>query len=187
MRSRTQWKRSQRGWDPCRLVFVDESAAKTNMTRLYGRSLKGKRLNASAPSGHWQTTTMIGAVRLDGSTACMAIEGATNTEVFRAFVSEILLPELRPDDILVMDNLSAHKSEPTLELIRSVGAEVLFLPPYSPDLNPIEKMWSKIKNSLRSSAARDLSNLIEAIALALNKVSAQDAIGWFGSCGYNII
>ena len=117
----------------------------------------------------------------------MAIEGATNAEVFRAFVSEILVPELRPNDIVIMDNLSAHKSEPTLELIRRVGAEVLFLPPYSPDLNPIEKMWSKIKNSLRSSAARDLPKLIDAIALALNKVSAQNAIGWFASSGYNII
>lgn len=157
------------------------------MTRLRGRSLKGQRLNASAPSGHWQTTTMMGAVRLDGSTACMAIEGATDTEVFRAFISEVLVPELRPDDIVIMDNLSAHKSEPTLELIRQVGAEVLFLPPYSPDLNPIEKMWSKVKNSLRSSAARDLPNLIGAIALALDQVNTQDAIGWFASCGYNII
>ena len=174
-------------WDPARLVFVDESGAKTNMTRLHGRSQKGQRLHASAPSGHWRTTTMIGAVRLDGSTACMTIEGATNTEVFRAFVSEVLIPQLRPNDIVIMDNLSAHKSKPTLELISNVGAEVLFLPPYSPDLNPIEKMWSKIKNSLRSSAARDLPKLIDAIALALNKVSAQDAIGWFASCGYNII
>ena len=187
MYSRILWKRCQRRWDPARLVFVDESGAKTNMTRLRGRSLKGKRLNASAPSGHWQTTTMIGAVRLDGSTACMAIEGATNTEVFRAFVSEILIPELRPNDIVIMDNLSAHKSETTLELIHKVGAEVLFLPPYSPDLNPIEKMWSKIKNSLRSSSARDLTNLIHAIALALQKVTAQDASGWFHSSGYNII
>ena len=157
------------------------------MTRLRGRSLKGQRLNASAPSGHWQTTTMIGAVRLDGNTACMAIEGATNTDVFHAFVSQVLVPELRPNDIVIMDNLSAHKSEPTLELIRQVGAEVLFLPPYSPDLNPIEKMWSKVKNSLRSSAARDLSNLIGAIALALDQVNTQDTIGWFASCGYNII
>ena len=187
MRSRILWKRRQPRWDPARLVFIDESGAKTNMTRLRGRSLKGQRLKASAPSGHWQTTTMIGAVRLDGSTACMAIEGATNTEVFRAFVCEILVPELRPNDIVIMDNLSAHKSEPTLELIRGIAAEVLFLPPYSPDLNPIEKMWSKIKNSLRSSAARDLPKLIDAIARALNEVSAQDAIGWFASCGYNII
>ena len=130
---------------------------------------------------------MLGAVRLDGSTACMAVEGATNTEVFRAFVSEILLPELRPEDIVIRDNLSAHKSEPTIELICQAGAEVLFLPPYSPDLNPIEKMWSKIKNSLRSSSARNYPNLIDAIALAFNKVNTQDTIGWFTSFGYNII
>lgn len=130
---------------------------------------------------------MIGAVRLDGTTACMAVDGATNTEVFRAFVSEVLKQTLRPNDIVIMDNLSAHKSEPTIELIQEAGAQVLFLPPYSPDLNPIEKMWSKIKNSLRSSEARDLTNLIKAIAKALEKVTPQDAIGWFASCGYNII
>lgn len=157
------------------------------MTRLRGRSLKGQRLNASAPSGHWRTTTMIGAVRLDGSTACMAVEGATNTEIFRAFIAQILVPTLRPKDIVIMDNLSSHKSEPTIELIGQAGAEVLFLPPYSPDLNPIEKMWSKIKNSLRSSAARDYPKLIKAIALALDKISIEDTIGWFASCGYNII
>jgi len=130
---------------------------------------------------------MIGAVRLAGNTACMAVDGATNTEVFRAFASEILRPTLRPNDIVIMDNLSAHKSDATIELIQEAGAQVLFLPPYSPDLNPIEKMWSKIKNSLRSSAARDQPNLIKAIAKALNQVTAQDAIGWFASCGYNII
>lgn len=130
---------------------------------------------------------MIGAVRLDGQTACMAVDGANNTEVFRAFVSEILIPTLRPNDIVIMDNLSSHKSEPTIELIHAAGAEVLFLPPYSPDLNPIEKMWSKIKNALRSAAARNLHGLIEAIARALDNVTQQDAIGWFASCGYNII
>jgi transposase len=168
-------------------VFIDESSAKTNLTRLRGRGPRGQRVHGTAPSGHWHTTTMIGAVRLDGTNVCSALEGATDTVSFRAFVEQILVPFLRPGDIVIMDNLGAHKSEPTLELIRQAGAEALFLPPYSPDLNPIEKMWSKIKNSLRTSAARTLDTLTDAIAHALNQVSCQDAIGWFGSCGYNII
>jgi transposase len=157
------------------------------MTRLRGRSPKGQRLHANAPSGHWHTTTMIGAVRLDGQTACMALEGATDTLTFRAFVEHVLVPTLRAGDIVIMDNLTPHKSEPTLELIRAKGAKVLFLPPYSPDLNPIEKMWSKIKNSLRATAARNKQDLIHAIAHALQKVSTKDAIGWFASCGYSFI
>jgi hypothetical protein len=108
------------------------------MTRLRGRAPKGERLICQAPHGHWQTTTMISSVRLDGTSACMTVEGATNTEVFRAYVCEILVPALRPGDIVVMDNLGAHKNEHTLERIRQAGAEVRFLPAYSPDFNPIE-------------------------------------------------
>jgi len=130
---------------------------------------------------------MIGAIRLDGSTACMAIDGAIDTEVFGTYVEEVLCPTLRPGDIVVMDNLSPHKSEPTLALIRQRGAQVLFLPAYSPDLNPIEKMWSKIKNTLRSLEARTQPSLIEAIGQALKRVSPQDAINWFAACGYNFI
>jgi transposase len=130
---------------------------------------------------------MIGAIRLDGSTACMAIDGATDTEVFGAYVQKVLCPTLRPGDIVVMDNLSPHKSEPILALISQRGAQVLFLPAYSPDLNPIEKMWSKIKNTLRSLEARTQPSLIEAIGQALKRVTRQDAINWFASCGYNFI
>jgi transposase len=120
------------------------------MTRLRGRSPRGQRLHAHAPQGDWQTTTIIGALRLDGSTACMTIEGATDTEVFRVYVEQVLLPALRPGDIVVMDNLSAHKGEPTLKLMTRAGVEVLFLSAYSPDFNPIEKMWSKLRAYLRS-------------------------------------
>lgn len=157
------------------------------MTRLRGRARRGERVHASAPQGHWHTTTMIGSIRLDGSSACMTVEGATDTEVFRAYVREILCPALHPGDIVVMDNLSPHKSDPTLALVRAVGAEVLFLPPYSPDLNPIEKMWSKIKGLLRSAEARTQEALEAAIASALEKVTAQDASRWFAWCGYSII
>ena len=155
------------------------------MTRLCGRALKGERVPASAPHGHWHTTTMISSIRLNGSTACMALEGTTDTESFRAYVGEVLLPTLQPGDIVVMDNLSPHKSDPTLALITHAGARVLFLPPYSPDLNPIEKMWSKVKGLLRGAEARTPADLITAIGHALAKVTSQDALGWFASCGYS--
>ena len=128
---------------------------------------------------------MISSIRLDGSTACMALEGTTDTESFRSYVSQVLLPVLKPDDIVVMDNLSPHKSDPTLALITRAGARVLFLPAYSPDLNPIEKMWSKIKGLLRTAEARTPADLITAIGQALAKVTPQDALGWFVSCGYS--
>ena len=130
---------------------------------------------------------MICSMRLDGSTACMTIEGATDTEVFRAYVRRVLCPTLRKGDMVIMDNLSPHKSEPTLSLIAQAGAEVLFLPAYSPDLNPIEKMWSKVKASLRSAQARTQPDLIKAIASALASVTPQDAMNWFASCGYSFI
>jgi transposase len=166
---------------------LDESGAKTNLTRLCGRAPKGERVHASAPQGHWQTTTMISSLRWDGSTACLTIDGATDTEVFQTYVREVLRPTLRPGDVVVMDNLSPHKNSETRNLIIQAGAEVLFLPPYSPDLNPIEKMWSKVKAFLRSVEARTQAALIEAIGLALQTVTAQDAINWFASCGYSFI
>jgi transposase len=157
------------------------------MTRLRGRALRGKRVHASAPAGHWNTTTILGALRLDGTTACMAIEGATDTEVFREYIRQVLCPTLRPADIVVMDNLTPHKNKETLDLIEQAGAQVLFLPAYSPDLNPIEKMWSKIKQLLRSAEARTHPDLLQALTSALQKVTPQDAAGWFASCGYSFI
>ena len=155
------------------------------MTRLRGRAPKGERVHASAPCGRWHTTTMISSIRLDGSTACMALEGTTDTESFRAYVGEVLVPALNPGDIVIMDNLSPHKSDATLALITEAGAQVLFLPAYSPDLNPIEKMWSKVKSLLRGAEARTPADLITAIGHALAKVTAKDALGWFTSCGYS--
>jgi len=169
------------------LIFLDESGAKTNLTRLRGRAFKGQRVHASTPCGHWHTTTLISSIRLDGSTACLAIEGATDTEVFQTYVREVLCPTLRAGDTVVMDNLSPHKNDHTLALITQAGAKVLFLPAYSPDLNPIEKMWSKVKNYLRSAEARTQEALIEAIGLALRTITPQDAINWFAACGYSFI
>jgi transposase len=128
---------------------------------------------------------MISSIRLDGSTACMALEGTTDTESFRAYVREVLVPTLRPGDLVVMDNLAPHKSDPTTALIVDAGAEVLFLPAYSPDLNPIEKMWSKIKSLLRAAQARTAAELTAAIGQALARVTPQDALAWFASCGYS--
>jgi transposase len=155
------------------------------MTRLRGRAPRGQRVLAQVPHGHWKTLTMMSSIRLDGSTACMTLEGATDTESFRAYVQAILVPTLRTGDIVVMDNLSPHKSDPTLALIRQAGAEVRFLPAYSPDLNPIELMWSKVKNYLRGAEARTPAQLLAAIGQALNKVTHQDALNWFAHCGYS--
>ena len=157
------------------------------MTRLRGRSLRGQRVHARAPHGHWQTTTMISSIRLDGTTACMTIGSPTDTEVFQSYVRHILCPTLRAGDIVIMDNLRPHKNEHTLALIAAAGASVLFLPAYSPDLNPIEKMWSKLKALLRSAEARTREELLAAIAKALQAVTARDALGWFVSCGYSFL
>ena len=168
-------------------MFLDESAAKTNLTRLRGRAPRGRRLLAKAPHGHWRTTTMISSVRLDGTTACMTIEGATDTAVFQAYVRAILAPSLQPGDIVVMDNLGPHKNEHTVKLIEQAGASVRFLPAYSPDLNPIEMMWSKVKALLRTAEARTAEDLQRAIGQALQRVTPQDAAHWFAACGYSII
>jgi len=166
------------------LVFVDESGAKTNMTRLYGRAMAGQRAIDNTPSGHGHTTTMISSVRLDGSTACMVVDGATTKDIFEAYIEQILLPTLKAGDIVILDNLTAHKSRQVRKLIESVGAELWYLPAYSPDLNPIEKMWSKVKSILRTLKARTREALIESVAKALEMVTASDAKGWFESCGY---
>lgn len=155
------------------------------MTRLRGRAPRGERVYDCAPAGHWNTTTMIGAIRLDGTTACMTIEAATDIEIFRTYVKEILLPVLKPTDIVILDNLSSHKDPQSLSLIQEAGCLVRFLPPYSPDLNPIEKMWSKIKTLLRSAKARSSRALSKAIAAALARVTPKDAKNWFASCGYS--
>ncbi len=130
---------------------------------------------------------MISSIRVDGTTAAMTIPGATDTEVFRASVRRVLGPSLRPGDLVIMDHLAPHKSDPTLALIAKAGAQVLFLPASSPDFNPTEKMWSKVKTSLRRAQARSPAELIPAIAAALAAVTPKDALGWFASCGYSFI
>jgi Transposase and inactivated derivatives len=154
------------------------------MVRLHGRCPQGQRLLSKAPAGHWQTTTMIAAVGLDGVQAPFALEGAVDAEAFVVYVERVLLPALHGGEIVVLDNLACHKHPRVRELIESVGAKVWYLPPYSPDFNPIEEMWSKIKQILRSLAARTFEGLIEAIGIAVKQVSLQDLTGWFIHCGY---
>ncbi len=180
--SRAQWLAELPGIDPSRLVFLDESGAKTNMTRLRGRSRNGSRLFSSAPHGHWCTTTMISSIRLNGETAAMEIDCPTDSAVFREYVRHILAPTLCPKDIVVMDNLRAHYDAEAIMLIENQGAAVKFLPPYSPDFNPIEKMWSKVKTLLRGFSARTQHELSDAITKAFSAVKAEDAEGWFSSC-----
>jgi transposase len=181
---REAWRDKAAEVNLCRLVFLDESGAKTNMTRLYGRSFDGGRLVDSAPHGHWCTTTLLSAIRLDGAMAAVTIDGATDAEVFTTYVQQVLSPVLRAGDIVVMDNLAPHKMPAVIETIEAAGAEVWFLPPYSPDLNPIEKMWSKIKAFLRKVKARTEEALNEAITAAFATITDSDAINWFKSCGY---
>lgn len=183
-RERRAWKGKTARVDRRRFVFIDESGAKTNLTRLRGRCKGGERLHDSAPHGHWETTTMIAALRSSGAIAPMVIEGATDAAVFRAYVKHVLLPTLRPGDIVVADNLSSHKGPEIESMVRAVGAELWFLPPYSPDLNPIEKMWSKVKEFLRGLKARCTEDLYEGVQVALGRVTTDDAHGWFESCGY---
>ena len=154
------------------------------MVRLYGRAPKGTRLVGAAPAGHWQTSTMIGALRTSGVAAAMLTDGPTNALVFRGFVDWILAPILQPGDIVVMDNLSAHKASGIFETIRDRGADLWYLPPYSPDLNPIEQMWSKVKSIVRSAAARTTSKLYDVIGHALRCVDISECCNYFANCGY---
>ena len=169
-----------------RLVFVDETGCNTKMARTHGRAAPGERVPGRVPHGHWRTLTVIGAVRLDGTCPAMTVGGGTDAAAFGTFLDFVLVPALRPGDVVVMDNLAAHKVAAVREAVEAAGATVLYLPPYSPDLNPIEKMWSKVKQLLRSAAARTKEALEAAVAAALAAVTAADCRGWFESCGYMV-
>lgn len=181
---RHRFREELRNEPSSRFVFVDESGAKTNMTRGYGWAEKGQRAYASAPYGHWETTTMIGSVRLDGQTTCMTLDGAVDRDAFIAFLKHVLGPSLQEGDVVIMDNLPSHKSTIVSEVVESFGARVRYLPSYSPDYNPIEMMWSKIKQFLKSAKARTEEGLIQAIGKAFQDVKPSHALGWFNHCGY---
>ena len=156
------------------------------MTRLYARCLGGARIPESVPQGNWKILTILGAMSTRGMIATMTIEEATDTDIFLAYLDHCLCPALRPGDVVVLDNLSSHKVKGVRERIETAGAELLYLPPYSPDLNPIEKAWSKFKQFLRAAKARSKEALDQAVAEALKTITADNAAAWFRHCGYGI-
>ena len=173
-----------KGLDPRRLVFIDETWATTNMSRRCGRSQRGRRLVAKVPHGHWKTTTFVAALRHDGLTAPTVVDGAMNGETFLAYVQQQLAPTLHPGDIVVLDNLAAHKVAGVREAIEKVGAKLVYLPPYSPDFNPIELAFSKLKWLLRTAAIRTVDALGSFLGLALDRFPADECSHYFRHCGY---
>lgn len=182
--ARCAWRTRQPDLDPARLVFIDETGASTKMTRARGRSPRGERCIAPVPHGHWKTITFTGALRLDGMTAPMVLDGAMNGEAFLAYVEQVLVPTLLPGDIVVMDNLPAHKPASVRKAIEAAGAHLRLLPPYSPDLNPIEMAFSKLKALLKQAAARTVDALIEAIAEALKAFTPLECRNYLAAAGY---
>jgi len=156
------------------------------MTRGRGRAPRGERLVQKIPHGHWKTTTLIAALAADGILCSAVVDGAVNADLFEAFVGQVLVPELRPGDVVVMDNLSSHKRARTRELIESVGGDVVFLPPYSPDLNPIEMVFAKVKQLLRTLECRTVARLWRAMQSVLDQITPTDARNCFTHCGYTL-
>ena len=181
---RTAWFYSQLDLDPDRLVFIDETGASTKMARLYGRSKRGERCRASIPHGHWKTTTYVGALRRTGMTAPMVLDGAMHGAAFVAYVEQVLAPTLKPGDIVIMDNLPAHKPVAAREAIEKAGATLRFLPPYSPDFNPIEMAFSKLKAILKKAACRTIDELWTKIGTAIDTFKPAECANYFNACGY---
>lgn len=176
---REQFLECIRATTPEKLIFLDESGVTTSMTRLHGRYLGGRRIHEATPRGHWKILTVLGAMSLRGMVATMTIEEPTDADIFLAYVEQVLVPVLRPGDVVVMDNLGSHKIDGVREAIEKAEAALLYLPPYSPDLNPIENAWAKFKQLLRSAKARSKDALDQAVADALNRITPDDAKAWF--------
>jgi transposase len=182
--AREAWFDAQPDLDPARLVFIDETGATTKMARLRGRAPRGERLRSGVPHGHWKTTTFVGGLRLGGMTAPMVLDGPMTGAWFLAYVSQVLVPTLRPGDVVILDNLPAHKGAAVRHVVEAAGARLLFLPPYSPDFNPIENAFSKLKALLRKAAARTVDQLWKAIAAAIDALTPSDCRGYFTAAGY---
>lgn len=170
--------------DAERLIFLDETAASTGESRHHARAEKGERAVCDVPAGHWSVPTLVAAIGLQGVLASLVYSGGTDVEAFATFVEQVLAPKLRSGDVVLLDNLSSHKHERVRLAIEACGARVLLLPPYSPDLNPIEKAWSKVKSWLRTRAVRTALKVSYAIAEALDRITLADCRGNFASCGY---
>jgi transposase len=181
---RDEWRAGQSRLDPARLVFVDETWASTNLTRTHGRCPIGQRRVLAVPHGHWQTTTFVAALRCDGLTAPTVVDGAMTGALFVAYVEQQLVPTLRPGDIVVMDNLACHKRAGVRAAIEAAGGELRLLPPYSPDLNRIEKAFSKLKAKLRAAAKRTVEELWKYLGEVLDEFRPEECHNYFRSCGY---
>jgi putative transposase len=180
-----QWLKHRVGIDPARLVFIDETWTKTNMAPLRGWAPRGERLIGKAPFGHWNTSTFLAALRHDRIEAPWLVNGPINGERFRVYVQQVLVPTLNPGDIVIMDNLGSHKVKAVRQAIRGAGARLIFLPKYSPDLNPIENFFAKLKHRLRQAAARSSDAICEAIAEILKTVSPTECKNYFIEAGYD--
>jgi len=185
VKRRQEWFEGQVDLDPDRLVFIDETWASTNMARLHGRTPKGERLRASIPHGHWKTTTFVAGLRLTGMMATMVLDGPINRDAFQAYVDQVLVRELRPGDIVIMDNLSSHKGAGIRQAIEAAGARLLFLPPYSPDFNPIENAFAKLKALLRAAAERTVDALWTTIGSLIDRFTPDECANYFAAAGYD--
>jgi len=185
LKQREDWFDGQLDLEPERLVFIDETWASTNMARLRGRAPKGDRLRASIPHGHWKTTTFIGGLRLTGMVAPMVLDGPINGVWFQAYVDQVLVPTLSPGDIVIMDNLGSHKRPGIRAAIEGAGARLIYLPPYSPDFNPIENAFSKLKAHLRKAAERTVEGLWTRIGASLPAFTPQECANFFAAAGYD--
>lgn len=186
-RKRERWKARQGSVDLKRLVFIDETWAKTNMAPLRGWAARGQRLIGHAPFGHWNTMTFVGALRHDGIIAPWVIDGPINGDSFRTYVEQVLVPELRPDDIVVMDNLGSHKAPAIRQAIRAAGAKLFYLPAYSPDLNPIEQVIAKLKHLLRKAAERTKEDVWRRIGSLLEQFTPQECENYIRNSGYGSV
>ena len=184
LKRREAWFEGQLDLDPEKLVFIDEIWASTNMARRYGRAPKGERLRAGVPFGHWKTTTFVAGLRLDGLVAPLVLDGPMNAAAFETYVEQFLVPTLAPGDIVVMDNLASHKRPKVRELIEAVEARLLFLPPYSPDFNPIKMLFAKLKALLRKAAERTVEGLWFAIGQCLENFTPRECANYFQAAGY---
>ena len=181
---RRVWRAAQRWIDPERLVFIDESGVNTKMTRLYGRAPVGRRLFSQAPFGHWKTMTFVAALRLEGLTAPWVLDRAMDGDAFRVYARQVLAPTLEPGDIVVMDNLPAHKVAGVTETIAERGAQVFLLPQYSPDMNPIEMAFAKLKTALRAQPARTVDTLWRRIGQIIDTFNPEECANYFHAAGY---
>jgi len=183
-RRRRRWRQYQGRLDPTRLVFIDETWVKTNMTRTHGRCTRGKRLVAKAPHGHWRTLTFLAALRSDRIDAPCVIDGPINGRSFLAYVVQFLIPTLKPGDIVIMDNLGSHKRQAIRAALTAVGAKLFFLPPYSPDLNPIEQVFAKLKTLLRKAAERSITATWRRVGALLEHFTPQECANYLANSGY---